>query len=86
MIALPGLCLVTGRHEDAKKILRAFAKSLHQGVLPDRLRKGEEPIYSSADASLWLFVACLEIPAGDRRRGVRPRHAPPRPAQGRPLV
>jgi glycogen debranching enzyme len=43
MIALPGLCLVTGRHEDAKKILRAFIKSLHPGVLPD--------------AALWLFVA-----------------------------
>jgi glycogen debranching enzyme len=44
MIALPGLCLVTGRHEDAKKILRAFARSL--------------PLESgSADASLWLFIA-----------------------------
>ena len=58
LIALPGLCLVTGRHEDAKKILRAFAKSLHQGLLPDRLPgKGEEPEFTSADASLWLFVA-----------------------------
>jgi glycogen debranching enzyme len=43
MIALPGLCLVTGRHDDAKKILRAFAKSLQQEAL--------------ADASLWFFVA-----------------------------
>ena len=43
MIALPGLCLVTGRHEDAKKILRAFAKSLQQEAL--------------AEASLWFFVA-----------------------------
>jgi glycogen debranching enzyme len=43
MIALPGLCLVTGRHEDAKKILRAFIKS--------------RPLESgSADASLWLFA------------------------------
>lgn len=44
MIALPGLCLVTGRHEDAKKILRAFAKS----PLADR---------TSVDAPLWMFVA-----------------------------
>lgn len=58
MIALPGLCLVTGRFEDAKKILRAFAKSLHKGLLPDRLpEKGEEPEHTSADASLWMFVA-----------------------------
>ncbi|HEX3554855.1 MAG TPA: amylo-alpha-1,6-glucosidase [Thermoanaerobaculia bacterium] len=62
MIALPGLCLVTGRFEDAKKILRAFARSLHQGLLPDQLPgksagKDEEPEYTSVDAPLWLFVA-----------------------------
>jgi glycogen debranching enzyme len=51
MIALPGLCLVTGRHEDAKKILRAFIKSLHPAVLSDTSKSG------SADAALWLFVA-----------------------------
>jgi glycogen debranching enzyme len=44
MIALPGLFLVTGRHEDAKKILRAFAKSLSPETTP-------------VDASLWFFVA-----------------------------
>ena len=27
LVALPGLCLVTGRHEDAKRILRACAKA-----------------------------------------------------------
>src|SRR4051794_28694868 len=43
LIALPGLCLVTGRHGDAKMILRAFAKG--------------EPEFASEDASLWLFVA-----------------------------
>jgi glycogen debranching enzyme len=51
MIAIPGLCLVTGRHEDAKKILRAFTKSLHPGVLSETSEGG------SADAALWLFVA-----------------------------
>jgi len=53
MMALPGLCLVTGRHEDAKKILRAAVKSLRQGLLPE----GEDSDRTSADASLWLFVA-----------------------------
>ncbi|HSG41140.1 MAG TPA: glycogen debranching enzyme N-terminal domain-containing protein [Thermoanaerobaculia bacterium] len=48
MIALPGLCLVTGRHEDAKKILRAFAKDLPKSLLADQ---------TSVDAPLWLFVA-----------------------------
>jgi predicted glycogen debranching enzyme len=45
MIALPGLCLATGRFEDAKKILRTFAKAMDQGTL------------GSADASLWFAVA-----------------------------
>lgn len=58
MIALPGLCLVTGRHEDAKKILRVFAKALDQGILPDRLaERGAEPALGSVDASLWFAVA-----------------------------
>jgi predicted glycogen debranching enzyme len=58
MIALPGLCLVTGRHDDAKKILRAFARTLDQGVLPDRLpERGSEPALGTADASLWFAVA-----------------------------
>jgi predicted glycogen debranching enzyme len=61
MIALPGLCLVTGRHEDAKKILRAFARVLHQGLLPDRLPEHDEaPTYTSVDAPLWLFVAVFK--------------------------
>ena len=58
MIALPGLCLATGRHEDAKKILRAFAKSADRGMLPNRFPdSGESPEYNSVDAALWLFVA-----------------------------
>jgi predicted glycogen debranching enzyme len=58
MIALPGLCLVTGRFDDAKKILRAFARALDHGVLPDRLaERGTEPALGAADASLWFAVA-----------------------------
>lgn len=58
MIALPGLCLVTGRFDDAKKILRAFAQSVSQGMLPNRFPdKGEEPVYNTVDATLWFFVA-----------------------------
>jgi predicted glycogen debranching enzyme len=58
LIALPGLCLVTGRFDDAKKILRTFAKAMDQGVLPDRLaERGAEPALGAADASLWFAVA-----------------------------
>ena len=58
MIALPGLCLATGRQEDAKKILRAFARSIDKGMLPNRFPDGgEAPEYDAVDATLWFFVA-----------------------------
>lgn len=58
MIALPGLCLVTGKHEDAKKILRAFAASVSEGMLPNRFPDhGEKPEYNTIDATLWFFQA-----------------------------
>ncbi|HEV7517699.1 MAG TPA: amylo-alpha-1,6-glucosidase [Thermoanaerobaculia bacterium] len=58
MIALPGLCLATGRHAEARGILRAFAGAVDQGMLPNRFPDGgESPEYNTADASLWYFVA-----------------------------
>jgi predicted glycogen debranching enzyme len=58
MIALPGICLVTGRFDDARKILRAFAQSTSQGMLPNRFPDaGEQPEYNTVDATLWFFVA-----------------------------
>ncbi len=58
MIALPGLCLTTGRFDDARKILSAFAESVSEGMIPNRFPDdGEPPQYNTADASLWLFVA-----------------------------
>ncbi len=58
MIALPGICLVTGRVDEAKSILRAFAQSVSQGMLPNRFPDaGEQPEYNTVDATLWFFVA-----------------------------
>ncbi|MEM6343492.1 MAG: amylo-alpha-1,6-glucosidase [Bacteroidota bacterium] len=58
MIALPGLCLATGREADAEKILLAFAESVSEGMLPNRFPdSGEEPEYNTIDATLWFFVA-----------------------------
>jgi predicted glycogen debranching enzyme len=58
MISLPGLCLSTGRFEDAKKILAAFANSVSQGMLPNRFQdNGEEPEYNNVDGTLWYFIA-----------------------------
>ncbi|WP_276500362.1 amylo-alpha-1,6-glucosidase [Terrimonas pollutisoli] len=58
MISLPGLCLSTGRYEDARKILLAFAKNTGRGMLPNRFQdNGEEPEYNNVDGTLWYFVA-----------------------------
>jgi predicted glycogen debranching enzyme len=58
MISLPGLCLVTGRHDDAKNILKEFAASVSEGMLPNRFPDyGESPEYNTIDATLWFFHA-----------------------------
>jgi glycogen debranching enzyme len=58
MIALPGLCLSTGRCAEAAGILRAFAGAMREGLVPNRFRdRGEAPDTNTVDATLWLFVA-----------------------------
>lgn len=58
MIALPGLCLVTGRYDIAKNILQQFAAYRNEGMLPNRFPDhGEIPEYNTIDATLWFFVA-----------------------------
>ena len=58
MISLPGLCLVTGRFDDARRILLAFSEAVSEGMLPNRFPdSGEPPEYNTADATLWFFVA-----------------------------
>ena len=58
MISLPGLTLVTGRFDDARNILRAFARSIDHGMLPNRfVESGDAPEYNTVDATLWMFHA-----------------------------
>ncbi len=68
MVSLPGLCLATGRVDDARAILRAFAARERDGLIPNRFPDaGGEPEYNTVDAGLWLFVAAhrfLEV-SGD---------------------
>jgi len=62
MISLPGLTLVTGRFDEARNILRAFARSIDQGMLPNRfLDSGERAEYNAVDATLWMFHAVHEL-------------------------
>lgn len=58
MIGLEGLTLVTGRHGEARDILRTFARYLKDGLLPDNIPDGPwPPVYHTADATLWFFHA-----------------------------
>lgn len=58
MISLPGLCLATGRFDDAKKILKTYATFISEGMIPNRFPdQGEVPEYNTVDASLWFFLA-----------------------------
>jgi predicted glycogen debranching enzyme len=61
-IALRGLCLATGRLEDARDILLAWTDSVSEGMLPNRFPdSGTQPEYNSVDASLWYIVAIHEL-------------------------
>jgi predicted glycogen debranching enzyme len=58
MIALPGLCLATGRPWLARNILRTFSRFVSEGMLPNQFpRAGVAPVYNTVDATLWYFEA-----------------------------
>lgn len=61
MIALQGLTLSTKRFEDAREILESFSRYLRNGLIPNMFPDdGQEPLYNTADASLWYFHAVHE--------------------------
>jgi predicted glycogen debranching enzyme len=60
-IALRGLCLATGRLEEARDILVEWAGTVSEGMLPNRFPdRGEAPEFNSVDASLWYVIAVHE--------------------------
>ncbi len=61
-VSLRGLCLATGRLDDARRILLAWANTDSKGVLPNRFPDhGSTPEYNSVDASLWFVIAAHEF-------------------------
>ena len=75
-IALRGLCLATGRLDDARAILLEWAAPCREGMLPNRFPdRGEAPEYNAVDASLWFVVARRRAPrrrrCAARRRSTR---------------
>jgi len=71
-IAMRGLCLATGRLDDARKILLAWADTVSQGMIPNRFPDGgDEPEFNAVDASLWYVVAVGEFLDAARAGGMR---------------
>jgi len=69
-IALRGLCLATGRLEDARRILLEWAGTVSEGMLPNRfVDQGDAPEFNSVDASLWYVVAVREYLEHAERHG-----------------
>jgi predicted glycogen debranching enzyme len=61
-IAMRGLCLATGRLDEALGILREWAGAVSEGMLPNRfVDRGAAPEYNAADASLWYVIAAGEL-------------------------
>jgi predicted glycogen debranching enzyme len=70
-ISVRGLCLKTGRIEDAGDILTSWIPALSQGMLPNRFPDyGQTPEYNSVDASLWFIVAVHDYLQAAQRTGL----------------
>ncbi|MCF7956091.1 MAG: amylo-alpha-1,6-glucosidase [Phycisphaerae bacterium] len=60
-IALPGLLLCTGNHQQAASVLAAFAGAISEGMIPNRFDDyNGSAHYNSIDASLWFINAAFE--------------------------
>lgn len=58
MIALPGLLLVPGRHDEARRLLLTYAAHQRRGIIPNRFDDHSGTAqYNTVDASLWYIHA-----------------------------
>lgn len=58
MIALPGLCLATGRESLARDLLRSSSRYISEGMLPNQFPHANvAALFNSVDAALWFFDA-----------------------------
>jgi predicted glycogen debranching enzyme len=58
MVSVPGLLISTGRYQEARDLLKAFASYTHGGLIPNRFPdSGEAPEYNTIDGTLWMFHA-----------------------------
>lgn len=58
MIAVPGLCLATGRHDAARDILLDFARTFGEELTSSNVTGADgNPRYHAPDGILWFFIA-----------------------------
>jgi predicted glycogen debranching enzyme len=71
-ISLRGLCLATGRADDARDILLEWSNVVSEGMLPNLFPdQGDRPEYNSVDASLWYIIAVHDLlAAAQDNRGI----------------
>ncbi len=73
-IALRGLCLATGRLDEARAILLEWAGAVSEGMLPNRFPdRGEMPEFNAVDAALWYAVAVHDFLAAAPTTAARDR-------------
>lgn len=66
-IAMRGLCIASGRLEEAESILLGWAETVSRGMLPNRFPDSSSssaagpPEFNSVDASLWYVIAVHEF-------------------------
>lgn len=63
-MALPGLTLTTGDPDTALKVFDTMLTRMRNGLFPNTMIK-QEPLYNSADASLWFIWALQQYAAYD---------------------
>jgi len=61
-IALPGLMLCTGRHDEARDTLSAFANAIQDGLVPNRFDDDDPTLahYNTVDGSMWFIHSALQ--------------------------
>lgn len=75
-IALRGLCIATGQLDEALAILLEWARTVSEGMLPNRFPdQGETPEFNSVDASLWYIIAVHDFlsAAAAKKRSLPPQ-------------